>query len=155
MRLDADKEYLICNFCGQIHFPDSDPDGVRVLGEPAAESCPVCAVPLVHAAAGGRRIRFCQHCRGMLIAIPDFVACIDELRARRATSSVPGPPPDPRDLERIIKCPQCHLPMGVHPYLGPGNIIMDTCENCELHWLDHNELDRIVRAPDRHYSQDA
>lgn len=155
MHLEADKEYLVCTFCGQMHFPDSDPEGIRVLGEPAAESCPICAVPLVHAAAGGRRVRFCQRCRGMLITIDDFVVCIAELRARRGGTTVPGSPPDPRDLDRRIRCPQCHNAMDTHPYLGPGNIIMDTCEACELHWLDHNELDRIVRAPDRHYTQDA
>jgi Zn-finger nucleic acid-binding protein len=25
--------------------------------------------------------------------------------------------------------------------------VIDSCENCELNWLDHGELMRIARAP--------
>jgi Zn-finger nucleic acid-binding protein len=42
--------------------------------------------------------------------------------------------------------------MDTHPYGGPGNVIIDTCENCSVNWLDHGELQRIVRAPDSHYA---
>jgi Zn-finger nucleic acid-binding protein len=36
-----------------------------------------------------------------------------------------------------------------HPYGGPGNVNIDTCERCSVIWLDRNELRRIVLAPDR------
>ena len=38
--------------------------------------------------------------------------------------------------------------MTSHHYGGPGNIVMDTCERCELNWLDPGELRRIALAPD-------
>ena len=38
--------------------------------------------------------------------------------------------------------------MDTHFYNGPGNMIIDDCDTCELNWLDHGELMRIVRAPD-------
>jgi Zn-finger nucleic acid-binding protein len=38
--------------------------------------------------------------------------------------------------------------MDTHPYCGPANIIIDTCERCGVNWLDYGELDRIVRAPE-------
>jgi Zn-finger nucleic acid-binding protein len=41
--------------------------------------------------------------------------------------------------------------MDTHPYGGPGNVIIDTCENCSLNWLDYGELQHIVRAPDERY----
>ena len=91
----------------------------------------------------------------MLISIGAFVAAIADLRALRQGTAPAGRPPDPRSLDRHINCPQCGGLMETHPYLGPGNVIIDTCEYCELHWLDHNELERIVRAPDHYYSQDA
>jgi len=31
MRLAKDKDCLICDYCGTMHFPDPNPDGVRVL----------------------------------------------------------------------------------------------------------------------------
>ena len=38
--------------------------------------------------------------------------------------------------------------METHFYNGPGNVIIDDCEHCELNWLDTGELMRVVRAPD-------
>ena len=38
--------------------------------------------------------------------------------------------------------------MTSHNYGGPGNVVMDTCERCELNWLDPGELRRIALAPD-------
>jgi hypothetical protein len=37
--------------------------------------------------------------------------------------------------------------MATHPYYGPGNVIIDTCEPCEVVWLDFGELKQIVAAP--------
>jgi len=38
--------------------------------------------------------------------------------------------------------------MLAHVYGGPGNIVIDTCERCQLNWLDPGELRRIALAPD-------
>ena len=37
--------------------------------------------------------------------------------------------------------------MITHPYYGPGNVVIDSCEPCELVWLDFGELRQIVDAP--------
>ena len=39
--------------------------------------------------------------------------------------------------------------MVTHPYLGPGAIVIDTCETCDCLWLDAGELKRVVDAPGR------
>jgi Zn-finger nucleic acid-binding protein len=39
--------------------------------------------------------------------------------------------------------------MEAHFYAGGGNVVMDTCETCCLHWLDHDELARIAQANPR------
>ena len=41
--------------------------------------------------------------------------------------------------------------MDAHQYGGPGNVDIDTCEPCSVHWLDRGELRRIALAPDHHY----
>ena len=157
MRLKEGAEFFNCEFCGNIHFPEPNADGVRVLGEPASEDCPVCSVlfsgiHLVHAAVAGLRIRYCSRCRGMLIAMETFVEIVQVLRARREGSADTAQQPDWKDLERHVRCPQCREDMDTHPYGGPGNIILDSCERCEHNWLDYGELQRIVRAPDHLYS---
>jgi Zn-finger nucleic acid-binding protein len=151
MRLESGKECLTCDYCRNVFFPERNDDGVRVLGEPAAESCPVCGVPLMHASVSGQRLRYCNHCRGMLIGMDVFVVLVQELRARFDAAGVVPEAPNPRDLQRKLDCPQCHRRMDTHFYGGPGNIVIDDCSPCRLNWLDHGELDRIIHAPDRIY----
>jgi Zn-finger nucleic acid-binding protein len=154
MRLKEDAEFFTCEYCGNVHFPAPNEDGVRVLGDAAAEKCPVCAVSLVHAAIGGHRIRYCARCRGMLIAMNAFTAITADLRSRRDALGDSARQPDWSDLDRKLRCPQCGSVMDTHPYGGPGNVIIDDCEVCTLVWLDFSELDRIVRAPDFQYASD-
>src|SRR5271166_6012475 len=135
MRLDPDKDYLICDYCGNVHFPDANSDGVRVLGEPSPLACPVCAIPLIHAAVGGHRIEYCVRCRGMLVTMAEFSPLIQALRSRReADPNIPGSL-DWKGLQRHIRCPRCANEMDTHPYGGPGNIVIDDCERCALNWL--------------------
>jgi Transcription factor zinc-finger len=79
----------------------------------------------------------------MLIGMDLFVGLIQDLRASR----------DRKDLQRRINCPQYGKVMDTHPYGGPGNVIIDDCDRCEVNWLDYGELQRIVRAPERHYGE--
>ena len=37
--------------------------------------------------------------------------------------------------------------MEVHPYYGPGNVIIDSCTTCDFLWLDAGELRQISDAP--------
>lgn len=155
MRLEIDKEFLRCDYCGTMHFPDPNSDGVRVLEEPAELSCPLCKVPLIHAAVAGQRMLYCSQCRGMLIPMTIFPAMIQDLRAGRDTTATTIHLVDLKDLDRRIWCPQCGQQMDTHRYGGPGNIVIDDCERCSLNWLDYGELQRIVRAPDRQYNAQA
>jgi hypothetical protein len=84
----------------------------------------------------------------MLIPMPALPALIDELQAVQSGGALPQPPADAHDLERRINCPQCHHRMDTHLYAGPGNVVVDSCEDCSLIWLDRGELTHIVRAPD-------
>jgi hypothetical protein len=84
----------------------------------------------------------------MLIAMDVFTEIVDDLRSRREIVVAAPHPPDWKDLDRRIHCPKCTATMDTHPYCGPGNVIIDTCEPCVVNWLDYGELDRVVRAPD-------
>jgi Zn-finger nucleic acid-binding protein len=151
MRLKPDVDSFVCDFCESIYIPEPNADGVRVLDESALLACPVCRASLVHAAIAGRRILYCGACRGMLIGMDLFVGLIQDLRSSRDTPAATLPPPDRKDLQRRIHCPQCGKVMDTHPYGGPGNVIIDDCESCVVNWLDYGELQRIVRAPEHHY----
>ena len=154
MRLEEDKECLVCDYCGNIHYPAPNAEGIRVLDEPSKLVCPVCVIPLVHAAAGGERILYCNHCHGTLISMDVFMSVVQDFRSRRDTTAGSVHPINWKDLDRRINCPRCGRQMDTHPYGGGGAVIIDDCENCALNWLDYSELDRIVRAPDREYTRE-
>ena len=151
LRLEGHDEGLSCDYCKSIYYAEKNEDGVRVLGDRADESCPVCAIPLRHAILARERIRYCTRCRGALIPMDTFVVLLQELQTPAGKTAIPLPP-DPRELQRRIRCPHCSRPMDTHYYAGPGNIVIDDCSHCFLNWLDAGELLRIVRAPDRTYA---
>jgi Zn-finger nucleic acid-binding protein len=152
MRLDEQDDHFTCDFCGRLHFPEPNADGVHVLGEPAGARCPVCAEDLVHAAVAGARVLHCPACRGLLIPAEAFLFVLHTLRAQG--NYVPLPPRllTDRELGRKIACPRCHRPLDTHPYAGGGNIVIDNCPRCRLNWLDAGELNRVVRTPDPQYT---
>jgi len=153
LRLKSDEVSLNCDYCKTPYLPEMEDQGVRVLGEAAAESCPICSIPLMHAAIANERLLYCTRCRGMLIPMETFMAVIDELHVGRQVHALQVAP-DLRDLQRKIDCPVCHHPMDTHFYGGPGNIVIDDCSRCFVNWLDHGELTRIVSASDWHYDEE-
>jgi Zn-finger nucleic acid-binding protein len=85
----------------------------------------------------------------MLVSMPVFEVLVEELQADAGgRASTVQPASDSEDLRRKINCPQCHRPMDAHFYAGPGNVVIDSCEECCLIWLDRGELMRIVHASD-------
>ena len=68
----------------------------------------------------------------MLLPMAVFVTLIDTLRS--AVGHAVLHPPDPRDLERKIRCPRCHQTMDTHLYAGPGAIVIDSCSECQFDW---------------------
>jgi Zn-finger nucleic acid-binding protein len=152
MELFERRRYYFCTFCGTFSFIETPAvEGVRVLERPAAaRSCPLCTAPLVKALLDDvYSVEHCEQCRGLLVARATFAEAIPLRRARE-----PGPPAAPvpldtRELKRVIDCPSCRAQMDVHPYYGPGNVVIDTCARCDLIWLDSGELQQITDAGGR------
>jgi len=148
MRYDQGKGYLTCDFCGTMKVLEPDADGVAMLGTASALKCPVCKTALGEAEVQGRRLLSCPRCRGLLVGMDAFLGLVQTLRAERTQPPEPAHRFDPKDLDRALQCPQCGAPMDTHPYAGPGNVAITTCEFCHLDWLDHGALRHVVAAPD-------
>ena len=149
LHLPEGRDSLPCDYCGAVCVPEANEEGISLLGENSPMLCPVCKIPLEHAAMLHQRFLYCTRCRGNLIPMPTFVSLVEELRARSGGAAIKQHPPQPRELQRRLKCPQCGGAMENHPYCGGGNVVIDDCERCELNWLDASEIVRIARAPDR------
>jgi Zn-finger nucleic acid-binding protein len=154
MKLKADMESYKCEYCQNVYLPEKNDDGVRVLAESADQNCPLCNLPLVHAILAKVSIIYCTGCRGMLIPMPALEPLIEYVRATGGAEAVSSAP-DKEDLRRVIDCPQCHHRMDAHFYAGPGNVVIDSCEECSLIWLDHGAITRIAHAADVSTSPEA
>jgi Zn-finger nucleic acid-binding protein len=150
MQLFAARRYFFCEHCGAFHFLDAPAvEGVRVLTRPASpRPCPLCAAPLATSVLDdAHAVEHCERCRGLLLPRASFSDAIGRRRARETGPPSAPAPLDPRELSRTIACPGCHAPMDVHPYYGPGNVVIDSCSRCDLIWLDYGELKQITEAP--------
>ena len=148
MNLELDKDHYGCLYCGTIYFPRVVQEGVPSLGDKTDLECPLCQIPLTLASVDKFELLFCEGCKGKLIPSTVFVRVIDFLRANSDKPAVISPVMNPEELKREIECPNCHQRMDTHPYGGPGKIVIDNCPRCALNWLDHFELNKVVRAPD-------
>jgi len=152
MELFERRRYYYCGYCGTFHFIDTPAvDGIRVLERaPAALPCALCNAPLTKSLLDeSHLIEHCERCRGVLMPRAEFGAAVTLRRARESGAPAPPVPIDPRELKRTVVCPSCRTAMEVHPYYGPGNVVIDTCSRCDLVWLDYGELKQITEAPGR------
>jgi Zn-finger nucleic acid-binding protein len=148
--MDPDRGCFVCGYCRSEWLPPANFEGVRLLGT-SELVCPVCNGPLSQARLLAYGLLYCESCSGMLVRMDDFIPLSEDLRAQRDTPAYVGLPPQSHALERRIRCPECKETMDTHFYGGPGNVIIDTCERCSVHWLDRGELHRIALAPDHRY----
>jgi len=144
------RGYAFCRYCGSFEFfPGPAEDGIQVQERPAADRpCPLCRGPLAVARLDRVHVvEHCEACRGILMPRATFAEAVAARRAREHGPPAAPVPLDRRELERTVTCPGCGTPMLVHPYYGPGSVVIDNCVRCDLVWLDHGELQQITDAP--------
>lgn len=156
MRLLKLLETFVCDYCGGQAYPEPNRFGVRVLEESLKLNCPVCpgGIALAGGVIEGVPLVHCQSCGGIQVAMGEFPSLIAVLRSQRGSFHAPVRQCDASALDRRIRCPQCETVMDAHFYGGPGNVVIDSCEQCEANWLDRGELERIVGAPDHDYARE-
>jgi Zn-finger nucleic acid-binding protein len=91
----------------------------------------------------------CSNCRGLLFNRSLFRDVVGTRRSRTKGPPEPFNTFDPKELDRKTFCPICEKKMETFQYLGPGNIVIDTCHQDDLIWLDFGELSKVVNAPGR------
>jgi Zn-finger nucleic acid-binding protein len=143
------KGLYTCGHCGTTSIPERrDRDGVHVLGPgDGRRKCPACRSPLVRAMLDEYQINYCEKCRGLLVPRRSFAEIVRRRRAWAEGPPVTPIPPDGNEMRRKIPCPKCAALMTTDWYYGPGNIILDRCDACDLVWLDYGELKQVVDAP--------
>jgi Zn-finger nucleic acid-binding protein len=147
MRIDRDRGHFACDHCGSEQEAPAALAHVQLLSE-TASPCPICSTPLSASRREGSALLCCARCFGMLIEMNHFAAVIDAMRAHEERAFRIALPRRQHPSGRVINCPSCRQPMLGHIYGGPGNVVIDSCEGCQVNWLDSGELRRIAVAPD-------
>ncbi len=139
-----------CEYCCQLSILSDGPllvDGIQPVDEQVESACPTCCNWLHTAQLDGRPVLYCRCCYGMLVRRDHFGAIVNERRSKRADREQEiCRPIDSSALRRRLRCPACEGNMEAHPYYGPGNVVIDSCDDCGYVWLDHGELSRVERA---------
>lgn len=147
LRIDRDRGLLVCDHCGSQQEAPAAFDYLELLSE-ASSLCPICSTPLSTSRLESQPLLCCAGCFGLLIDMSRFTAVIDAVRLHEERSFRTALPRRQNPGDRVIKCPACGQPMLAHSYGGPGNVVIDSCERCQVNWLDPGELRRIAVAPD-------
>jgi Zn-finger nucleic acid-binding protein len=147
MRIDRDRGLFACDHCGNQQEAPAAVASVELLSETSSR-CPICSIPLSTARLDGFGLLCCARCFGMLIEMSRFTAVVDALRVHETRTFRIALPRRQDPSERVINCPSCGQSMLGHIYAGPGNVVIDSCESCQVNWLDSGELRRIAVAPD-------
>lgn len=142
----------VCDYCQATAAPtlSGNPlEQVVDLGREAGMDCPVCHQGLHAALLDGSSIAWCPDCHGMLLDDMTFASTVQSRRSRFGRYGHDPIPLDQRALKRRLDCTRCRRAMQVHPYCGPGNVVIDSCYPCGLIWIDAGELAQIEKAPGR------
>ena len=89
----------------------------------------------------------CRQCSGFVVDSPTLGLIIRTLRSAYGGPELTPRLLNPNELQSQTSCPTCFETMATHPYHGPGNVVLDSCQACCLTWLDNDELNSIMRAP--------
>ena len=153
LSVEEGQDVFHCQYCGSYDFPDPNQDGVTLLDELSPYVCPLCEQPLVSAVVQNIRILSCPNCRGNLIAQSKMLPILRQAKPAMLISEDIPNLQNKTELKRTAPCPSCRKVMAVYPYGGPGNIIIQGCEQCQLIWLDFGELSRIVLSYSEMYNR--
>jgi len=145
LRPVPNRDYLVCQYCSGFHFPKASPDGVKKLGQPSKLRCPVCDLGLIGGMADSQAVLECERCHGLLLPTGAF-AELAQIRHERTTAR-PQPLGDIEEPSRHLRCPSCHHWLDRHPYYGgPPHLMVDSCEHCNLLWLERGVLAAVQSA---------
>jgi len=144
MWVDKARGGLVCTHCGSVEALSPLIRDIEI-GDATDAACPACRAQLAGARLDGNPLLVCPQCAGMLIAMSQFVSVIAAARAHEDQHGVVLPRQQ-QPGDRVLTCPRCHQSMLSHFYGGPGNLVIDSCERCQVNWLDPGELRRIARA---------
>lgn len=138
------RPHLRCVHCSTVQLVEPTSEGLIDLDREYGMKCPCCVKPMTAASIDGFTVGHCASCQGILLESGEFAEVVSHHRDR---SGGPCRPEliDATEFGRVTRCPKCHCRMDTHVYGAGGNAVIDSCERCQLIWLDAGELKILQR----------
>ena len=139
---DGVTPIVVCEICRAYRFvdlPDETANRIVSLKRAGSTNCPRCRRRMKDAAMDGLKVEHCADCQGVLLTDDVFAMFVRNRRPdfREAAQGFLVLVED--QLSTDVHCPCCRQPMDIHPCYGPDFLIIDTCVDCRLVWLDYRE----------------
>ncbi len=137
-----------CQYCGMLHIPANAQHPLpETKSTKPAITCPVCHIDLAPITVADRyHGHSCPNCQGMLFNQKTFKKSLKERQKQRQPLGHSVSTASGSDPNRLIHCPSCKQGMHTHLNAGSGQVLVDTCQNCKLIWLDYGEFDQAAMA---------
>lgn len=155
MKLIEKSNRYLCETCQHSQpavavVPPSSNSSIKSLGETSDLLCQACDdTPLTLGLIHKTEVCFCSSCHGFAIQRGALADLVEDLRSLYEGPDNAPIPIDQKQLGSRLNCVGCQFPVETVAYNGPGNVVIASCDSCEISWINDGDLDRIVRAPGR------
>jgi Zn-finger nucleic acid-binding protein len=140
---DGISPIVVCELCRSyrcVDTPDETSNRIVSLNRPGRTHCPACRRRMVQAATDGLKVEHCSECRGVLLTDDLFAMFVRNRRSEFREAAL-QPVTVLRDqIETKLHCPNCRQPMCIHPCYGPNSVIVESCVDCGMVWLDCRDM---------------
>jgi Zn-finger nucleic acid-binding protein len=114
---------------------------IKLLRGSTDVECPGCSQELRLGKLSKSKVLHCTHCRGLLMTTGTLREMVRQQRSKQPRV---GPAPQAvagTAFRRSVACPQCTMLLELHPYHGPGQVMIESCGRCNLVWFDPRGAD--------------
>jgi Zn-finger nucleic acid-binding protein len=140
---DGISTIVVCENCRtyrSIDIPDSTGEAIEPLGLPGESLCPGCRCRMSLAAMDGLLVEHCAACSGVLVSGETFAMFVRNRRAEFREAALQPVTILLDSQNRKVRCPCCRGRMNKNPSYGPDFMIIDTCTECSVVWIDCSEV---------------
>lgn len=120
-------------------------------------TCPRCQRALTETQLFGTDILRCPSGCGLIVEQKAMIPLTTAIAKDSLDCIDPHLPiePAPHDATQRAICPGCQGPMQTFGYLESRFAYLDRCPSCAVIWIDHDELETVVRLNARNLGQTA
>ena len=108
--------------------------------------CPRCDGTLKFGRYHNQKVHHCSSCSGTLFALASLGQALEELSAELFCKVSPDAVlPELTNTNELLNCPHCASRMENYGYMGSHKVMLDSCIECNMIWVDALELAAMAK----------